>query len=346
LRYRWVLAGWIAFVGSAGVAVAAGPPLDTNRHTSIERATTTTTTESTTVTVPDTAPASVTVVAVGDIECSPTSPQYKGGAGTARNCRGKATQAAALGLNPAVVLLLGDIQYDCGAAAEWVAFDNSWGTFGALLHPAIGNHEYGHECGTDDATAYFDYFGARAGAAGQGWHSFDAGDWHLIALNSECSYGGGAVGGCGVRSTQRQWLLDDLAAHPAQCTLAYWHEPRFSSGQHGNATQMLVLWNDLATAGADIVLAGHNHDYERFEPIGVSATDPVLDPNGIRSFVVGTGGKNLNDFAYPPLPGQVVRNADTYGVLALTLRPGGYDWQFVPIDGGGGFTDAGSGACH
>jgi hypothetical protein len=109
---------------------------------------------------------------------------------------------------------------------------------------------------------------------------------------------------------------------------------------------MSVIWNDLAVAGADIVLAGHNHDYERFEPIAVSDTDPVLDPSGIRSFVVGTGGKNLYPFAAPPLPGQAVRNADTYGVLGLSLRPEGYDWQFVPIRGWGGFTDSGSGECH
>jgi hypothetical protein len=346
---QWVLAGWIAFVGSAGVMAVADPGSDADKRASIDSTTTSvenTTTTSTTEPAPDAAPGSVMVAAVGDIVCSPNHPQYKGGAGTSRNCRAMATQAVALGLHPDLVLLLGDIQYECGAAAEWVAFANSWGSFGELLHPAIGNHEFGRDCDTDDASGYFDYFGAGAGDAGHGWYSFDAGDWHLIALNSECSYGGGSVGGCGVNSAQRRWLLDDLAAHPAQCTLAFWHEPRFSSGQHGNATQMSVLWNDLASAGADVVLAGHNHDYERFEPIGVSSTDPVVDPNGIRSFVVGTGGKNLTDFIDPPLPGQAVRDADTYGVLGLRLRSGGYDWQFVPVDGGGGFTDAGSGACH
>jgi hypothetical protein len=169
----------------------------------------------------------------------------------------------------------------------------------------------------------------------------------VIVLNSECSYGGGAVGGCGAGSQQEAWLRQDLAAHQAQCSLAYWHEPRFSSGQHGNAVQMTVIWNDLVAAGADVVLSGHNHVYERFDPIGISYASPTPDPGGIREFVVGTGGKNLSAFgSVPPLVGEVVRNDDTYGVLGLTLRAGSYDWRFLPLDGGGGFTDSGSGDCH
>lgn len=301
-------------------------------------------------TVPETFPpelvSPILVVAVGDIVCSPSSASYNGGAGTARSCRHTAVMELTQSLAPTWVLPLGDIQYECGLAEEWVAFDLTWGQFGDLLRPAVGNHEYGHACGVDDASPYFNYFGARAGDPGHGWYSFDSGGWHFIALNSECSYGGGSVGGCGINSPQRQWLLNDLTAHPAQCTLAYWHEPRFTSGQHGNATQMATMWNDLAAAGADVVLAGHNHVYERFEPIGISVADPVLDSNGIRSFVVGTGGKNLVPFTAPPVLGQAARNDNTYGVLGLTLRSGGYDWQFVPLDGGGGFTDEGSGDCH
>ena len=184
-------------------------------------------------------------------------------------------------------------------------------------------------------------------------------------LNSECNYGTGsdAVGGCQAGSAQETWLRQDLAAHPNRCTLAYWHEPRFSSGQHGDATQMSDLWNDLAAAHADIVLSGHNHDYERFEPIGVTPSpgttagstttgtpiyqDPVLDPAGIREWVVGTGGKNHYGFGtQPSLKGEVVRDSSTYGVLKLTLHPTSYDWQFVNDPGSGTFTDAGSGACH
>ena len=200
----------------------------------------------------------------------------------------------------------------------------------------------------------------------KGWYSYDIGSWHLIALNSECSYGSGAsaVGGCGPGSPQETWLKQDLAAHANACTLAYWHEPRFSSGQHGDAQQMATIWNDLAAAHADIALAGHNHDYERFEPIGATPQDtsasnsstttgtpsfqhPKLDPNGIREFVVGTGGKNHYGFGtQPPLTGEVVRDASTYGVLKLTLHPTSYDWQFITDPGSGSFTDSGTGSCH
>jgi hypothetical protein len=133
--------------------------------------------------------------------------------------------------------------------------------------------------------------------------------------------------------------------------LAYWHEPRFSSGQHGNHPHMSTIWNDLVAAGADIVLSGHNHVYERFEPIGITpvssdkSQNPNLDPNGIRQFIVGTGGKNVTPFSKPPLNGEVVRNDNTYGVLKLTLHAGSYDWLFVP-EVGKTFTDVGSGQCH
>ena len=288
------------------------------------------------------------MVAVGDIVCSPTARNYSDGAGTATHCRAGATQSLAASLDPVAVLLLGDLQYECGTSAEFEAFAASWGKFGDLLRPAIGNHEYGHACEKDDASGYFSYFGAQAGEPNKGWYSFDVGAWHLIALNSECSYGEGAqkVGGCKTGNPQERWLQDDLAKHKNECTLAYWHEPRFSSGEHGNTESMTDIWNLLVEKGADVVLNGHNHNYERFEPIGQSENGPVPDPNGITEFVVGTGGKNLYPFSEPPLPGEVVRNDDTYGVLALTLRPGSFDWQFHPLPGGGGFTDSGSRNCH
>jgi hypothetical protein len=349
---RWLLIGVLVAVGVTCGAVVA------------TRSTSSTTTSATSSTGSSTGDAS-TVVAVGDIVCSPTSNNFSGGAGNDKNCRAMRTQALAASLNPVAVLPLGDIQYECGTADEFDAFASSWGRFGELLRPAIGNHEYGHACNRDEASAYFSYFGARAGEAGKGWYSFDVGEWHLIALNSECSYGRGgvAVGGCQTGSPQERWLRDDLAAHTNRCSLAYWHEPRFSSGQHGNNQSMTDIWNLLVDKGTDVVLSGHNHNYERFEPLGkttkvvapptddesgdaVDIQDPSLDPKGITEFVVGTGGKNLYKFSHRPLVGEAVRNDDTYGVLALTLRPGAFDWQFHPVDGGGGFTDSGSRACH
>lgn len=305
------------------------------------------------------------IAAAGDIACTLKDPSYRNGAGTASNCRQRATSDLLTKLDPTVILPLGDTQYECGEAAGFAkVFGTTWGRFKNRLRPAIGNHEYGNACRKNDPSDYFDYFGAAAGTRYKGWYSYDVGTWHIIALNSECRSGRGvmAVGGCAAGSPQEAWLRKDLAAHPARCTLAYWHEPRWSSGQHGNAQQMATIWNDLVAGHADVVLAGHNHDYERFDLLGSApqipqpapspGTDtppnyqqPVLDPNGVREFVVGTGGKNHYGFAVPPLTGQQVRNGTTYGVLALTLHPTGYDWSFVP-EPGKSFTDNGSDRCH
>jgi hypothetical protein len=296
-----------------------------------------------------------TVDAAGDIACDPTSTSFVGGAGKGMNCREQATSDLIVADQPTAVLPLGDDQYECGRADAFAAsYDPSWGRVKSVTHPAIGNHEYGTACHTNDPSPYFDYFGAAAGTRYQGWYSYDLGTWHLIALNSECNYGRGseAVGGCGPGSPEETWLRRDLETHPSRCTLAYWHEPRFSSGEHGDAQQMATIWNDLVAAHVDVVLSGHNHDYERFDPIGSTpqGTDlyqsPNLDPNGIREFVVGTGGRNTYSFRnVPPLNGEIVRNASTFGVLHLTLEPVGYEWRFEPI-AGESFTDSGSGTCN
>jgi acid phosphatase type 7 len=306
--------------------------------------------------------------AAGDIACDPGEDGFEGGAGTRANCRAQAVsdllvRARAAG-TLAAVLPLGDLQYECGRAEAFAAsYERSWGRLKAISHPVLGNHEYGRPCHLDDPAPYFDYFGAAAGAPGKGWYSYDIGSWHLIALNSECSYGSGAsaVAGCDAGSPQEAWLRADLAAHASACTLAYWHEPRFSSGQHGDAQAMATVWNDLVAAHADVVLSGHNHDYERFQPLGATAPapaspastttgtpsfqDPVLDPNGIREFVVGTGGKSADPFERRPLAGEEVRSDDTYGVLLLTLLPAGYDWRFIS-ERGKTLIDSGSGSCH
>jgi len=237
----------------------------------------------------------------------------------------------------AAVLSLGDNQYDDNTLTKYQQmYEPSWGRVKSLIHPGIGNHEYLDPAG--GAKGYFTYFGAAAGDPTKGYYSFDVGTWHVIALNAECSH----VGGCGAGSPQEQWLKADLGAHSNSCTLAYWHEPRFSSGQHGNNTSSSVFWQDLYSAHADLVLNGHDHVYERFAPQSPAA---LADPNGIREFVVGTGGKNHYAFVTVQ-PNSEVRNATTFGVLKLTLHPSGYDWRFVNDPTSGTFTDSGSGACH
>ncbi|MEO8252362.1 MAG: metallophosphoesterase, partial [Chloroflexota bacterium] len=225
------------------------------------------------------------------------------------------------------IALLGDIAYPNGSASDYHrCFDPAWGSLAARFRPAPGNHEYQ----TKGATGYFAEFGPTVGTPGQSWYSYGLGSWHVVVLNSNCQ----AVGGCGTGSAQLAWLKLDLAAHTATCTLAYWHHPRYSSGLHGDNTMTDPLWQALAAAGADLVLQGHDHDYERFAPIG-----------GIRSFVVGTGGRSL--YVWPGRPHQAteVRANDSYGLLMLTLRASDYDWRFVPT-AGSTFTDEGTGQCR
>jgi hypothetical protein len=213
------------------------------------------------------------------------------------------------------------------------SYDASWGRLRTLSRPVPGNHEYL----TPNATGYYTYFGAAGGDPTKGYYSYDIGDWHIVALNSGCA----AVGGCGAGSPQTVWLENDLATHQNLCTLAYWHEPRFSSGPHGSDDTFANWWDDLYNAGADIVLNGHDHEYERFAP-----QDPNQNPvaNGIREIIVGTGGAEHEPVG-SPVPNSEIINADTFGVLKLTLHSSGYDWEFVP-ESGGTFTDSGSGTCH
>ncbi len=311
--------------------------------------TTTTPTTTTTPAPPGSGPDPV-VAAAGDIACGTTATNFNGGLGAKSACRQKWTSDLMLSMsNLKAVLPLGDVQYECGDAPDYAAsYNPSWGRLKSITHWATGNHEYGQSCGRNDDSASNAYFGATNP---KGWSSYDVGAWHVIVINSECSYGTGVtkVGGCNTGSPQEAWLKQDLAAHTNACTLAYWHEPRFSSGEHGDALQMNDIWNDLVAAHVDVVLSGHNHDYERFEPIGAAPAgqvQPNLDPSGIRAFVVGTGGKNHYAFAAAPLNGEVIRDASTFGVLKLTLHANSYDWQFVNDPGSGTFTDSGTAACH
>lgn len=232
------------------------------------------------------------------------------------------------------VFTAGDNAYESGTAAEFRdCYGPTWGAFRDRTYPAPGNHDYG----TSGAAGYFDYFGARAGPNGAGWYAYDLGDWRIYALNSNCT-----KVGCIAGSEQEQWLRADLATNPRACVLAYWHHPRFSSGQHGNDAGVGPLWDALYAAGADVIVSGHDHDYERFAP---QTPGGVADPAaGIREFVVGTGGASLRGFSTIRANSEV-RNAATFGVLKLSLSSGSYTWQFVPA-GSGTFVDSGSGNCH
>jgi acid phosphatase type 7 len=258
------------------------------------------------------------------------------GAGDIATCYRKTDEATAALLDwiPGLVFTVGDNVYPEGTADQFRrCYDTSWGRHKARTRPTVGNHEYL----TPGAAGYFGYFGASAGDPASGYYSYDMGAWHVIALNSNCA----AVGGCERGSPQEQWLRADLAAHPAACTLAYAHHPRFTSGGQGNLT-LVPFWDALYEHGADVFLAGHKHHYERFAPLTPTGEPDAL--NGIREFIIGTGGKSHNDILEPSPNTEAVEDA-TFGVLKLTLHPSSYDWQFVPV-AGATFTDSGSADCH
>jgi acid phosphatase type 7 len=260
------------------------------------------------------------------------------GAGDVADCAdlsGAEATAKLLDKIPGTVMVPGDLAYPDGSKEDFVCYDKTWGRAKSRTRPAPGNHEF-HASG---ATPYFDYFGAAAGDPANGYYSYDLGSWHIIVLNSECK----DVGGCDAGSRQENWLRADLAAHPVVCTLAYWHKPLFSSGdKHGNDPEIKPFWQALYAANVDVVVNGHDHDYERFAPQTPDGASDLV--RGIREFVVGTGGKNHRPFG-PPKPNSEMRNADTFGVLKLVLRDKAYDWQFIP-EAGKTFTDSGSGTCH
>ncbi|MEA2609432.1 MAG: hypothetical protein QOJ75_1675, partial [Chloroflexota bacterium] len=266
----------------------------------------------------------------------PASGEVFVGAGDIASCGLTADSATAKLVSgiAGTVFAAGDLAYESGSTAEYRdCYDPTWGAFRDRTYPAPGNHEYV----TSGAAGYFAYWGSQAGPAGMGWYAYDLGNWRIYALNGNCT-----IVGCGVGSEQEQWLRSDLATSARSCVLAYWHQPRFSSGEHGNDANLGALWDDLYAAGAEIVVNGHDHDYERFAPqTPAGIADPAA---GIREFVVGTGGASLRSFATIRANSQK-RNSVTYGVLKLTLGTTGYAWQFVPA-GNGTFTDSGSGTCH
>ena len=236
---------------------------------------------------------------------------------------------------PGTVVTLGDAVYDSGTATEFAnCYDPTWGRHKARTTPAPGNHEYV----TSGASGYFNYFGAAAGDPTQGWYDYRLGAWHVIVLNSNCAQ----IGGCGAGSPEEQWLRNVLATADAECTIAVWHHPRFSSGTtHGSNTEMGAFWQALYDYGADVVLNGHEHQYERF---GMQAPDGTADAvYGLRQITVGTGGRSSYGFG-TPLANSDVRGTP-YGVLKMILHDTSYTWEFTPV-AGQTFTDTGSSSCH
>jgi acid phosphatase type 7 len=269
---------------------------------------------------------SAVVAAAGDIACDPTSVNFNGGDGTADMCHQKQTADLLTGVD--TVLALGDIQYENATTSKFAgSYDPTWGQFKPITYPVPGNHEYN----TTGAADYFTYFGAAA-----------VGSWHVIALNSNCS-----IVSCAAGSDQELWLQADLAANAdKQCTLAMWHQAHFTNGPHqpDDDGSTAAFWDDLYASGAELVLNGHDHNYQRFPPL---KPDGTPDAGGIREIIVGTGGKDYDRTPTPNPPLPEVAHGGTFGVLKLWLYAGGYDWQFVPEQGATAkFSDYGSTPCH
>jgi hypothetical protein len=259
------------------------------------------------------------------------------GAGDIARCKtdGAMQTSDLLLRQPGWIFTAGDNAYEDGSEASYAkCYAPAWGrVLDRTILPAPGNHDW-H---TKDARGYRDYFGARATPHGTTWYATTIGTWHVVVLDSECE----KVGGCGPSSPQGRWLADDLAASREVCTLAIWHEPRFSSGFHGDAKAVAPFWDALYAANAELIVNGHDHDYERFAP---QTPDGQFDPtHGIRELVVGTGGAELRDFTHGT-PNAQFRLAQTLGILRLTLHPTGYDWAFLAVDGS--IKDSGSTGCH
>jgi hypothetical protein len=282
-------------------------------------------------------------------------------------------------MHPDLVAILGDEQYQVGKLSDFEgSFDQSYGAFKFLQRPAPGNHEFyaytknGDSEAGQNGTGYFDYYNGmtengttrssgQAGQSGQGWYSYNLGAWHIISLNIECNspaFGNSCDPTTGVLGQETQWLATDLASDHAACTLAYWHQPTFSSTNSPSAegTAADTWWQLLYSQGADLILNGHEHVYARTVP---------LDPNGvpdakkgIPEFIIGTGGEALDTLARNPdgsfvNPTIVTGQDEAFGAMKLTLGPDGYSWDYKPVLAGAGmpasalsYQDSGSARCH
>ena len=270
---------------------------------------------------------SLTVYAAGDIaDCKKAPPAESMAAKTAALITAGLAQD-----NKALVLTLGDNTYPVGRPEEFInCYDATWGKFKTKTLPSPGNHDYGMPL----ALGYYNYFDELAGPDRRGYYSKTAGNWLILSLNSNL----GEI----PMQEQLSWLKEQLKDNKRLCTLAYWHHPVFSSGGHRSNEVMQEAWKMLVTAKADIVLASHDHDYERFVPL--NAEGERDDKNGIRSFVVGTGGASLTPMFFAKSTTEI-RDNTTHGVLKLNLHAKSYDWEFLPVEGQS-FTDKGQGNCH
>jgi hypothetical protein len=254
------------------------------------------------------------------------------GAGDIADCKSPGAEATAKLLDgiAGTVFTTGDNAYPAGSAEAFQrCYGPTWGRHKGRTRPSPGNHDYN----TANGAPYFDYFGANAGAAGQGYYSYDLGAWHVVSLNSEIDMSSG--------SPQGQWLRGDLSENPRRCTVAYFHKPLFSSGPNGGTEGVRHLWRTLYEFGVDVILTGHDHLYERFAP---QDPDGRFDSaRGIRQFTLGTGGAERYEGHSRKLNSETL--GGDWGVLALTLERDSYRWEFIPV-AGASLRDSGSAACH
>ncbi len=268
-----------------------------------------------------------TLLIAGDIaDCRNAAAPQSAAAKTA------ALVEAALHADPnSTAITLGDNTYPNGTQAEFTdCYEPTWGRFKQRTRPSPGNHDYL----TENASGYYDYFGAIAGPDRRGYYSYDIAGWHIVSLNSNID--------AEESSAQIKWLREDLLSHPARCTIAYWHHPLFTSGRRGNNLKMKAAWQMLQKSGAEIILSGHDHHYERFAP--QDAEGVHNEKQGLRELLVGTGGVGLT----PPDVARTnseVRDSSTHGVIKLALYDNAYRWEFVPV-AGGSYSDSGTGVCH
>jgi hypothetical protein len=267
---------------------------------------------------------------------SPATDAVLSGAGDIASCSSGADKKTARLVDaiPGTVFTAGDNAYDNGSEKDFrECYDPAWGRVKERTRPSAGNHDWQ----TKDLRGYLDYFGDSAAPDGKSWYSYDLGAWHVIVLDSNCS----KVDGCGADSPEGRWLAGDLEASSAMCTLAIWHHPRFSSGIHGNDRDVEPFWQALYAAGADLIVNGHDHDYERFAPQDPTGTEDRA--RGIRQFVVGTGGADARDFGRIRANSEL-RSTGTFGIIRLDLHKASYDWHFIPTSGD--FGDSGTAPCH
>jgi len=261
------------------------------------------------------------------------------GAGDIASCsqNNDAATARLLGRIPGTVFTLGDNVYPYGTTQKFRdCYNPTWGRYKGRTRPAVGNHDYDR---TTQAEPYFAYFGARAGTGRRGYYSYDRGGWHVVVLNSNCD----RIGGCGETSAQGRWLEQDLDRNASRCTLAYFHHPLYASGNGTATPQVRPFWNMLQRRGADVILAGHAHRYERYATMTPGG---IRSENGIRQFVVGTGGEpGGTEIERENAPNMQVVRPNAFGVLRLSLRPDSYSWRFVSA-AGRTFTDSGTDRCH